>query len=100
MFIRLDNINSSSFIIENHKCIFLYEIKGEDPNVQTIKVREPTNGMFQISTPNGVQIITEDCVGITNGNAIRLFDMPCEARSYDEKKLWPLCQRNEPAAQG
>ena len=56
--------------------------------------------MFQVNAPNGVQTLTEDCVGITNGNVLRLFDMPCEARSYDEKKLWPLCQRNEPVAQG
>lgn len=82
------------------KYIFFYVIKGEDPTVKTIKVREPTNGMFQINTPNSVQTVTEDCVGITNGNPPKLFDMSCEDRTYDRKKLLPLCQRIEPDVQG
>ena len=70
-------------------------IKGDDPNVPKIKLKEPTNGMFLRETATGPQILTEECIGITKSSSPRLFDVSCDHPVYNGKKLLPLCQRNE-----
>ena len=78
----------------------IHLIKGDDPDVQRIKLKEPTNGMFLQNTASGPQILNEDCIGITKSSRPRLFDVPCDHPVYNGKKLLPLCQRNEIREQG